>query len=116
MFPSLYRCFQGDVLIGMSTNQKRCFQVYKCFQVDNCISKLKMSPNYVSKLTFTLIQLFLEYKKRAPTFVRLAMRRTSSALGLDVMRRNKANNNFLVKEDNQEFHLGPFTMTKKIEH
>ena len=75
-----------------------------------------MFPNDVSKFTFTLIQLFLEYKKRAPTFVRLAMRRTSSALGLDVMRRNKANNNFLVKEDSQEIHLGPFTMTKKIEH
>ena len=63
-----------------------------------------------------IIYFTLEYKKRAPTFVRLAMRRTSSALGLDVMRRNKANNNFLVKEDSQEFHLGPFTMTKKIEH
>ena len=63
-----------------------------------------------------IIYFTLEYKKRAPTFVRLAMRRTSSALGLDVMRRNKANNNFLVKEDSQEIHLGPFTMTKKIEH
>lgn len=56
----------------------------------------------------------LEYKKRAPTFVRLAMRRTSSALGLDVMRRNKANNNFLLKEDREELQLGPFTMTKKV--
>lgn len=67
----------------------------------------------LTKLENFKISLGPQNKPRAATYVRLAMRRTSSALGLNQARRLRSQQSTLVKETQHSVEIGPFSLNKK---